>query len=77
MLAKEKQNFAIDFEPSAMMFGLETGFPITAVCAGCPDANLFPPKDASGMPVPGWNVTVLNEAKEPAKPGELGRIVAK
>lgn len=50
---------------------------MTAVCAGCTDTNLFPPRDSSGMPVPGWNITVLNNDKEQAKPGELGRIVAK
>ncbi|XP_013786699.2 acyl-CoA synthetase short-chain family member 3, mitochondrial-like [Limulus polyphemus] len=55
----------------------ETGSPMTATCVGLGN-NLYPPREVSGMPVPGWDVQVVHEEKQsPAKPGELGRILIK
>lgn len=57
---------------------LESGWPITATCAGCYDELPKQPPDASGKPVPGFNVKILTEdGKREAKPGELGRITVK
>uniref|UniRef100_A0A914XD93 Acyl-CoA synthetase short-chain family member 3, mitochondrial n=1 Tax=Plectus sambesii TaxID=2011161 RepID=A0A914XD93_9BILA len=55
----------------------ESGWPICAPCLGYQDANWNPPKDTSGLPVPGWNVQVLNDKGGQTESGELGRIVIK
>lgn len=36
-----------------------------------------PPKDVSGMAVPGWDIKILRDDQTEAEPNELGRIVAK
>ncbi|XP_057366291.1 acyl-CoA synthetase short-chain family member 3, mitochondrial-like [Daphnia carinata] len=54
----------------------ETGHPITSTCVGL-GHSLSPPRDASGVPVPGYNVKVLNADKVEAERGTLGRIVIK
>ncbi|XP_059079645.1 acyl-CoA synthetase short-chain family member 3, mitochondrial-like [Tigriopus californicus] len=54
----------------------ETAHAITATCVGLGN-GLYPPKDVTGLPVPGFNVKVLNESGEEAKAEELGRIVCK
>ncbi|XP_038076885.1 acyl-CoA synthetase short-chain family member 3, mitochondrial-like isoform X1 [Patiria miniata] len=54
----------------------ETGWPITASPVGL-GTDLHPPHGVTGKPVPGWNVKVLNENCEEAKPNELGRIAVK
>lgn len=54
----------------------ETAHAITATCVGLGN-GLYPPKDVTGVPVPGFNVKILNENGDEAKPDELGRIVCK
>jgi len=54
----------------------ETGHPITSTCIGL-GHSLNPPRDASGVPVPGYNVQILNEDKKEITRGNLGRIVIK
>ncbi|KAG1685699.1 Acyl-CoA synthetase short-chain family member 3, mitochondrial [Nymphon striatum] len=82
VLAEHKVN-GIFVAPTAMravikekLYFLETGSPMTATCVGLGN-SLNPPRDVSGMPVPGWNVKVLNEERTEVGPGELGRIVCK
>jgi len=54
----------------------ETGHALTSTCIGL-GHSLNPPKDVSGMAVPGWDIRVIREDKTEADPNELGRIVAK
>jgi len=54
----------------------ETGHALTSTCVGL-GHSLQPPKDVSGMAVPGWDIRILKEDRTEAAPGELGRIVAK
>jgi len=54
----------------------ETGHALTSTCIGL-GHSLDPPKDVSGMPVPGWDIKVVREDRTEAAPNELGRIVAK
>ena len=54
----------------------ETGHALTSTCVGL-GHSLQPPKDVSGMAVPGWDIRILREDRTEAAPGELGRIVAK
>ena len=54
----------------------ETGHALTSTCVGL-GHSLEPPKDVSGMAVPGWDLRVLREDQSQASPGEMGRIVAK
>jgi len=54
----------------------ETGHPITSTCIGL-GHSLNPPRDASGVPVPGYNVQILGEDRKEITRGELGRIVIK
>ena len=53
----------------------ETGWPIAANCAGI---ELLPIKEgSSSMPVPGWDLLVLDEAGDPAPSGEIGTLAVK
>ena len=53
----------------------ETGWPIVANCLGL---GMFPVKPGSPTkPVPGWDVRALDEAQQPAKPGQVGALVVK
>lgn len=54
----------------------ETGHALTSTCVGL-GHSLEPPKDVSGMPVPGWNMKVLRSDGSEAEVNELGRIVTK
>ena len=54
----------------------ETGHALTSSCVGL-GHSLSPPKDVSGMAVPGWDIRILREDQTEAGPNELGRIVAK
>ena len=54
----------------------ETGHALTSTCVGL-GHSLEPPKDVSGMAVPGWDIRILREDQTEAKANELGRIVAK
>jgi len=54
----------------------ETGHALTSTCIGL-GHSLVPPKDVSGMAVPGWDIRVIREDQTEAEPNELGRIVAK
>jgi len=54
----------------------ETGHALTSTCIGLGN-SLSPPKDVSGMAVPGWDIKILKEDGSEAEPNELGRIVAK
>jgi len=55
----------------------ETGHPITSTCIGL-GHSLNPPRDASGVPVPGYDVKVLGDDKKTeVSRGNLGRIVIK
>lgn len=54
----------------------ETGHALTSTCIGLAH-SLSPPKDVSGMAVPGWDIRILREDQTEAGPNELGRIVAK
>ena len=53
----------------------ETGWPIAANCAGI---ELLPIKDGSpSLPVPGWDLQVLDEAGAPTPAGEIGTLAVK
>ena len=53
----------------------ETGWPIAANCAGI---ELLPIKEgSSSLPVPGWDLLVLDEAGKPAPSGEIGTLAVK
>ncbi|XP_031334339.1 acyl-CoA synthetase short-chain family member 3, mitochondrial-like isoform X3 [Photinus pyralis] len=54
----------------------ETGYPITATCAGL-DHNLHPPKLTVGLPFAGYDVRVLSKNGSEAKPNEIGDVVIK
>ena len=54
----------------------ETGHALTSTCVGL-GHSLEPPKDVSGMAVPGWDIRILRDDQTEADPNELGRIVAK
>ncbi|XP_052525040.1 acyl-CoA synthetase short-chain family member 3, mitochondrial isoform X2 [Tympanuchus pallidicinctus] len=54
----------------------ESGSPITASCVGLGNSTTPPPGQA-GKPVPGYNVMILDENKEPVKAKTLGNIVVK
>uniref|UniRef100_A0A8C3PXF2 Acyl-CoA synthetase short-chain family member 3, mitochondrial n=1 Tax=Chrysolophus pictus TaxID=9089 RepID=A0A8C3PXF2_CHRPC len=54
----------------------ESGSPITASCVGLGNSTMPPPGQA-GKPVPGYNVMILDENKEPVKAKTLGNIVVK
>ncbi|XP_025956115.2 acyl-CoA synthetase short-chain family member 3, mitochondrial isoform X2 [Dromaius novaehollandiae] len=54
----------------------ESGSAITASCIGLGNSATPPPGQA-GKPVPGYNVMILNEKKEPMKAKALGNIVVK
>uniref|UniRef100_H3C1F9 acetate--CoA ligase n=1 Tax=Tetraodon nigroviridis TaxID=99883 RepID=H3C1F9_TETNG len=54
----------------------ETGSPITASCVGL-GATLAPPGGQAGKPVPGYNVTVIDDRMQQVEPGVLGNIVAR
>ncbi|XP_007440498.1 acyl-CoA synthetase short-chain family member 3, mitochondrial [Python bivittatus] len=54
----------------------ETGSPITASCIGLGN-SLTPPPGQTGKLVPGYNVKILDDNKQPAKVKTLGNIVVK
>uniref|UniRef100_A0A8V0YE25 Acyl-CoA synthetase short-chain family member 3, mitochondrial n=1 Tax=Gallus gallus TaxID=9031 RepID=A0A8V0YE25_CHICK len=54
----------------------ESGSPITASCVGLGNSTTPPPGQA-GKPVPGYNVMILDENKEPVKTKTLGNVVVK
>ncbi|XP_053936062.1 acyl-CoA synthetase short-chain family member 3, mitochondrial isoform X2 [Cuculus canorus] len=54
----------------------ESGSAITASCIGLGNSTTPPPGQA-GKPVPGYNVMILDENKEPVKVKTLGNIVVK
>ncbi|XP_071408252.1 acyl-CoA synthetase short-chain family member 3, mitochondrial isoform X2 [Pithys albifrons albifrons] len=54
----------------------ESGSAITASCIGLGNSTTPPPGQA-GKPVPGYNVMILDENKEPVKANTLGTIVVK
>ncbi|KAI4888829.1 hypothetical protein NFI96_023938 [Prochilodus magdalenae] len=54
----------------------ESGSAITASCIGLGN-SLVPPAGTAGRPVPGYNVTVINDEMQPVKPKTLGNIVVK
>ncbi|XP_055664411.1 acyl-CoA synthetase short-chain family member 3, mitochondrial isoform X2 [Falco peregrinus] len=54
----------------------ESGSAITASCVGLGNSTTPPPGQA-GKPVPGYNVMILDENKEPVKEKTLGNIVVK
>ena len=54
----------------------ETGHALTSTCVGL-GHSLAPPKDVSGMAVPGWDIRILRDDQTEARAHELGRIVAK
>lgn len=54
----------------------ETGHALTSTCVGL-EHSLNPPKDVSGMPVPGWDMRILRNDGSEADVDELGRIVTK
>ncbi|KAM9388164.1 acyl-CoA synthetase short-chain family member 3, mitochondrial [Phaethornis superciliosus] len=54
----------------------ESGSAITASCIGLGNSTTPPPGQA-GKPVPGYNVMILDENKEPVKAKALGNIVVK
>uniref|UniRef100_A0A8D0C2H7 Acyl-CoA synthetase short-chain family member 3, mitochondrial n=1 Tax=Salvator merianae TaxID=96440 RepID=A0A8D0C2H7_SALMN len=54
----------------------ETGSPITASCIGLGN-SLTPPPGQTGKLVPGYNVMILDDNKQPVKANTLGNIVVK
>jgi len=54
----------------------ETGHALTSTCVGL-NHSLNPPKDVSGMPVPGWDMRILRDDGSEADVNELGRIATK
>ncbi|XP_063165064.1 acyl-CoA synthetase short-chain family member 3, mitochondrial isoform X1 [Candoia aspera] len=54
----------------------ETGSPITASCIGLGN-SLMPPPGQTGKLVPGYNVVILDDNKQPVKVRTLGNIVVK
>ncbi|MFD2263889.1 propionyl-CoA synthetase [Lacibacterium aquatile] len=53
----------------------ETGWPICANCVGLDPLPVKPGSPTTA--VPGWDVQVLDENRQPAKPGEIGALVIK
>lgn len=51
----------------------ETGSPVTATCVGLGNTTQVP-DEATGLPVPGWNVKVLLEDGLEAAPNQLGNV---
>lgn len=54
----------------------ETGSAITSTCIGLGN-SLTPPAGQAGKPVPGYNVTVINDDMQEVKPRTLGNIVVR
>lgn len=54
----------------------ETGSAITSSCIGLGN-SLTPPAGQAGKPVPGYNVTVINDDMQEVKPRTLGNIVVR
>ncbi|XP_061085988.1 acyl-CoA synthetase short-chain family member 3, mitochondrial [Conger conger] len=54
----------------------ESGSAITATCIGLGN-SLAPPPGQAGMPVPGYNVTVIDDDMQEVKPRTLGNIVVR
>ncbi|XP_061662190.1 acyl-CoA synthetase short-chain family member 3, mitochondrial [Syngnathoides biaculeatus] len=54
----------------------ETGSPITSTCVGL-GHSLTPPAGQAGKPVPGYDVTVIDDRMRRVKPGTLGNIVVR
>ncbi|XP_077355911.1 acyl-CoA synthetase short-chain family member 3, mitochondrial isoform X3 [Festucalex cinctus] len=54
----------------------ETGSPITSTCIGLGN-SLTPPAGQAGKPVPGYDVTVIDDHMRRVKPGTLGNIVVR
>ncbi|XP_061124258.1 acyl-CoA synthetase short-chain family member 3, mitochondrial [Syngnathus typhle] len=54
----------------------ETGSSITSTCIGLGN-SLTPPAGQAGKPVPGYDVTVIDDHMRQVKPGTLGNIVVK
>ncbi|XP_026765770.2 acyl-CoA synthetase short-chain family member 3, mitochondrial isoform X1 [Pangasianodon hypophthalmus] len=54
----------------------ESGSAITASCVGLGN-SLSPPAGTAGKPVPGYNVTVIDDEMQQVKPRMLGNIVVK
>ncbi|KAE8281278.1 Acyl-CoA synthetase short-chain family member 3, mitochondrial [Larimichthys crocea] len=54
----------------------ETGSPITSSCIGLGN-SLTPPAGQAGKPVPGYNVTVIDDDMQEVKPRTLGNIVVR
>ncbi|XP_051911773.1 acyl-CoA synthetase short-chain family member 3, mitochondrial isoform X1 [Hippocampus zosterae] len=54
----------------------ETGSPITSTCIGLGN-SLTPPAGQAGKPVPGYDVTVIDNHMRQVKPGTLGNIVVR
>ncbi|XP_076845895.1 acyl-CoA synthetase short-chain family member 3, mitochondrial isoform X2 [Brachyhypopomus gauderio] len=54
----------------------ESGSAISASCIGLGN-SLLPPAGTAGKPVPGYNVTVIDDEMQPVKPRMLGNIVVK
>ncbi|TKS90556.1 Acyl-CoA synthetase short-chain family member 3, mitochondrial [Collichthys lucidus] len=54
----------------------ETGSPITSSCIGLGN-SLTPPAGQAGKPVPGYNVTVIDDDMQAVKPRTLGNIVVR
>ncbi|XP_053719090.1 acyl-CoA synthetase short-chain family member 3, mitochondrial [Synchiropus splendidus] len=54
----------------------ETGSPITATCIGLGN-SLTPPTGQAGKPVPGYDVTVIDDHMQEVKAGTLGNIVVR
>ncbi|XP_051547129.1 acyl-CoA synthetase short-chain family member 3, mitochondrial [Myxocyprinus asiaticus] len=54
----------------------ESGSAITASCIGL-GCSLTPPAGTAGKPIPGYNVTVIDDEMQPVKPRTLGNIVVK
>ncbi|XP_077400782.1 acyl-CoA synthetase short-chain family member 3, mitochondrial isoform X2 [Vanacampus margaritifer] len=54
----------------------ETGSPITSTCIGLGN-SVTPPAGQAGKPVPGYDVTVIDDHMRRVKPGTLGNIVVR
>nr|XP_018671713.1 acyl-CoA synthetase short-chain family member 3, mitochondrial isoform X2 [Ciona intestinalis] len=54
----------------------ETGSAITASCVGLGN-RLDPPESSTGLPVPGWDLRVVDDDGNEVERGTLGNIVAK
>ncbi|KAJ7424386.1 acyl-CoA synthetase short-chain family member 3 [Pitangus sulphuratus] len=72
--AKHRQ--PVEGEDCPALLCTESGSAITASCIGLGNSTMPPPGQA-GKPVPGYNVMILDENKEPVKAKTLGNIVVK